>query len=204
MTEWDTEALIEADKRFVWHPFTNMPEWCAPGHEPLVLVEGNGATPARQPGPRIHRWQFVDLDEHSRPQSSAHQCGNPPAARPRGAHFFSWVYQPGRDRACTCDCRAFPEGLVEPGLFLRRRFDRSRGRLKDRRSVLAAAALEKTSVHRLQERLSRRYGGRGQPGRDRHVPVWTFTLEFSGHSGSISERAGAAFAEPRQPRLPRS
>ena len=43
MTEWDTEALVEADKRFVWHPFTNMPEWCGPGNEPLVLVEGNGA-----------------------------------------------------------------------------------------------------------------------------------------------------------------
>jgi adenosylmethionine-8-amino-7-oxononanoate aminotransferase len=43
MTEWDTEALIAADKRFVWHPFTNMPDWCAPGHEPLVLVEGHGA-----------------------------------------------------------------------------------------------------------------------------------------------------------------
>src|SRR6266403_3337922 len=43
MIEWNTEALIEADKRFVWHPFTNMPEWCAPDHEPLVLVEGHGA-----------------------------------------------------------------------------------------------------------------------------------------------------------------
>jgi adenosylmethionine-8-amino-7-oxononanoate aminotransferase len=43
MTQWNTEALIEADKRFVWHPFTNMREWCAPGNEPLVLVEGNGA-----------------------------------------------------------------------------------------------------------------------------------------------------------------
>ena len=38
-----SETLIEADKRFVWHPFTNMPEWCAPDHEPLVLVEGHGA-----------------------------------------------------------------------------------------------------------------------------------------------------------------
>jgi adenosylmethionine-8-amino-7-oxononanoate aminotransferase len=38
-----SEALIDADKRFVWHPFTNMPEWCAPDHEPLVLVEGHGA-----------------------------------------------------------------------------------------------------------------------------------------------------------------
>src|SRR5882724_4276397 len=38
-----SEGLIDADKRFVWHPFTNMPEWCAPDHEPLVLVEGHGA-----------------------------------------------------------------------------------------------------------------------------------------------------------------
>ncbi len=43
MTKWDTEALIEADKRFLWHPFTNMSEWCASEHEPLVLVGGQGA-----------------------------------------------------------------------------------------------------------------------------------------------------------------
>src|SRR5438874_10038072 len=43
MTEWNTKALIEADKRFVWHPFTDMREWCAPEHEPLILVEGQGA-----------------------------------------------------------------------------------------------------------------------------------------------------------------
>src|SRR4029453_13159939 len=43
MTEWNTKALIEADKRFVWHPFTDMREWCAPEHEPLILVEGHGA-----------------------------------------------------------------------------------------------------------------------------------------------------------------
>jgi adenosylmethionine---8-amino-7-oxononanoate aminotransferase len=43
MTEWNTDELIEWDQRFVWHPFTNMPEWCAPGNQPLVLVEGNGA-----------------------------------------------------------------------------------------------------------------------------------------------------------------
>jgi len=43
MSEWNTEELIDSDKRFVWHPFTNMREWCAPEHEPLVLVEGRGA-----------------------------------------------------------------------------------------------------------------------------------------------------------------
>src|SRR6266566_5458633 len=43
MTEWNTDQLIEADKRFVWHPFTDMREWCAREHKPLVLVEGRGA-----------------------------------------------------------------------------------------------------------------------------------------------------------------
>jgi adenosylmethionine-8-amino-7-oxononanoate aminotransferase len=43
MTECNTEKLIDWDKRYVWHPFTNMHEWCAPEHEPLVLVEGRGA-----------------------------------------------------------------------------------------------------------------------------------------------------------------
>src|SRR5258707_7304189 len=43
MSEWNTEELIDTDKCFVWHPFTNMREWCAPEHEPLVLVEGHGA-----------------------------------------------------------------------------------------------------------------------------------------------------------------
>jgi adenosylmethionine---8-amino-7-oxononanoate aminotransferase len=43
MIEWNTDELVAADKKFVWHPFTNMSEWCAPEHEPLLLVEGRGA-----------------------------------------------------------------------------------------------------------------------------------------------------------------
>ncbi len=43
MSKWNTDELVEADKKFVWHPFTNMREWCAAEHEPLVLVEGQGA-----------------------------------------------------------------------------------------------------------------------------------------------------------------
>ncbi|MBJ7326778.1 MAG: adenosylmethionine--8-amino-7-oxononanoate transaminase [Chthoniobacterales bacterium] len=35
--------LINADKRHLWHPFTQMRDWCAPGHEPVVLVEGRGS-----------------------------------------------------------------------------------------------------------------------------------------------------------------
>jgi adenosylmethionine---8-amino-7-oxononanoate aminotransferase len=43
VSDWDTEQLIAWDKHFVWHPFTDMRAWCAPEHEPLVLVAGRGA-----------------------------------------------------------------------------------------------------------------------------------------------------------------
>lgn len=43
MSNWDTDGLVAADKRYLWHPFTSMHDWCASGHEPLVLVEGHGA-----------------------------------------------------------------------------------------------------------------------------------------------------------------
>ena len=34
---------VALDKRHLWHPFTQMRDWCAPGHEPLVLERGDGA-----------------------------------------------------------------------------------------------------------------------------------------------------------------
>src|SRR5580658_3343414 len=33
----------DLDRRYVWHPFTQMRDWNAPGHRPLVIVEGRGA-----------------------------------------------------------------------------------------------------------------------------------------------------------------
>jgi len=38
------EKLQQTDKQHLWHPFTQMQDWCAPGHDPLVLVEGRGST----------------------------------------------------------------------------------------------------------------------------------------------------------------
>ncbi len=35
-------AAADVDKRCLWHPFTQMRAWCAPGHDPLVLVRGKG------------------------------------------------------------------------------------------------------------------------------------------------------------------
>lgn len=38
----DIPSVVAADKAHVWHPFTQMRDWCAPNHEPLVIVEGHG------------------------------------------------------------------------------------------------------------------------------------------------------------------
>jgi adenosylmethionine-8-amino-7-oxononanoate aminotransferase len=41
--KYSTETLIQLDKVHVWHPFTQMRDWIAPDHRPLVLVAGQGA-----------------------------------------------------------------------------------------------------------------------------------------------------------------
>jgi adenosylmethionine-8-amino-7-oxononanoate aminotransferase len=41
--KYATETLIQLDKAHVWHPFTQMRDWIAPSHQPLVLVAGRGA-----------------------------------------------------------------------------------------------------------------------------------------------------------------
>jgi adenosylmethionine-8-amino-7-oxononanoate aminotransferase len=43
MTPPDPAWLAAADKRHLWHPFTQMRDWCAPEHDPLLLVSGRGA-----------------------------------------------------------------------------------------------------------------------------------------------------------------
>jgi adenosylmethionine-8-amino-7-oxononanoate aminotransferase len=37
-------SLADLDKSHFWHPFTQMQDWCAPGHEPLIIASGLGAT----------------------------------------------------------------------------------------------------------------------------------------------------------------
>lgn len=37
-------AWLAADRAHQWHPFTQMQDWCAPEHEPVVIVSGQGAT----------------------------------------------------------------------------------------------------------------------------------------------------------------
>ncbi|MEM7148025.1 MAG: adenosylmethionine--8-amino-7-oxononanoate transaminase [Verrucomicrobiota bacterium] len=36
-------SLTDLDKSHFWHPFTQMQDWCAPDHEPLIIKSGQGA-----------------------------------------------------------------------------------------------------------------------------------------------------------------
>ena len=40
----DREALRRLDKAHLWHPFTQMRDWCASEEDPLVIVSGEGPT----------------------------------------------------------------------------------------------------------------------------------------------------------------
>ena len=119
MPEWNTGELIAADKRFVWHPFTDMREWCAPEHERLVLVEGRGALLRDSNGREYIDGNSIDLDKHPWPQSPAHQRGYPPSAQPRGAHFISRLYEPRGYRIRAGDRGSFPGHAVDQSFFLR-------------------------------------------------------------------------------------
>lgn len=37
------KKLREADKTYAWHPFTQMRDWCAPQHDPLIIASGCGS-----------------------------------------------------------------------------------------------------------------------------------------------------------------
>ncbi len=38
-----SEKLRELDKAHLWHPFTQMQDWCATQHDPLIIASGEGA-----------------------------------------------------------------------------------------------------------------------------------------------------------------
>ena len=38
-----SESSADLDRAHVWHPFTQMRDWNAPGVEPVVIVAGEGA-----------------------------------------------------------------------------------------------------------------------------------------------------------------
>jgi adenosylmethionine-8-amino-7-oxononanoate aminotransferase len=62
--------LIRLDKSHFWHPFTQMRDWCAPEHEPLIITSGRGAVLRDQHGREY-------LDGNSTIWTNIHGHGHP-------------------------------------------------------------------------------------------------------------------------------
>ena len=87
----DTRATQAADQAHAWHPFTQHQDWGAPGHEPLVLVEGAGAVLCS------NSWQAVATGEEGARASAAFACtrGGPGMARERAPSELEGERRPG-------------------------------------------------------------------------------------------------------------
>ena len=69
----------DLDRNHVWHPFTQMRDWNAPSHAPLVIVEGRGAVLKAEDGreyldgnssiwTNLHGHRRAEIDEAIREQ----------------------------------------------------------------------------------------------------------------------------------------
>lgn len=144
----DTRRWIEADKTHCWHPFTRQGEWCAPEHEPLVLVRGEGAWLWDSEGRKY-------LDGNSSIWTNIHGHAHPVISRAirdqleNTAHvsFLGFTHPLAAALAARL-CALFPENTLERVFF------------SDDGSTAVECALKMAVQYRLQT---------GEPGRDRFV-----------------------------------
>jgi adenosylmethionine-8-amino-7-oxononanoate aminotransferase len=74
MSFFDFSRLLELDKARLWHPFTPMRQWCAPEHDPLMLVEGHGCYLHDQHGNKYldgNSSIWTNIHGHNHPQINA-------------------------------------------------------------------------------------------------------------------------------------
>lgn len=113
----ETRAWIEADRRHCWHPFTRQSEWCAPEHEPLVLVKGRGVWLWDSEGRRY-------FDGNSSIWTNIHGHGHPRIAaaitaqleRVEHVSFLGFTHPWAAELAAKL-CGLFPPGTLERGFF---------------------------------------------------------------------------------------
>ncbi len=112
-----TRRSIEADQAHCWHPFTRQAEWCARGHEPLLLVRGEGSWLWDSEGRRY-------LDGNSSIWTNIHGHAHPAinaaiqAQLEKVAHtsFLGFTHPPAAELAARL-CGFFTEKALERVFF---------------------------------------------------------------------------------------
>lgn len=113
----DTRRWIRADQTHCWHPFTRQGDWCAPGHEPLVLTHGKGSWLWDSEGRRY-------LDGNSSIWTNIHGHAHPAissairAQLEKTAHVsFLGFTHPGAAELAERLCGFFPGNSLERAFF---------------------------------------------------------------------------------------
>jgi len=112
MNALQTAGLIAADKKHLWHPFTQMGDWCAAEHEPLVLVEGRGALVRDSEGREYidgNSSIWTNIHGHNHPKINAAIRAQLDSV----AHtsFLGFTNPPAIQLACEL-VKLFPSGLL--------------------------------------------------------------------------------------------
>lgn len=112
-----TRQSIELDQAHCWHPFTRQGEWCGRGHEPLVLVRGEGSWLWDSEGRRY-------LDGNSSIWTNIHGHAHPAINAAIGAQLekvahtsFLGFTHPLAARLAERLCGFFPQKTLERAFF---------------------------------------------------------------------------------------
>ncbi|MEI6818196.1 MAG: adenosylmethionine--8-amino-7-oxononanoate transaminase [Verrucomicrobiota bacterium] len=112
-----TRQSIELDQAHCWHPFTRQGEWCGRGHEPLVLVRGEGSWLWGSEGRRY-------LDGNSSIWTNIHGHAHPVINAAIGAQLakvahtsFLGFTHPLAAQLAERLCGFFPEKTLERAFF---------------------------------------------------------------------------------------
>ncbi|MEX1048619.1 MAG: adenosylmethionine--8-amino-7-oxononanoate transaminase [Akkermansiaceae bacterium] len=113
----DTRRWIEADQSHCWHPFTRQSEWCARGHEPLVITRGEGSWLWDSEGRRYldgNSSIWTNIHGHAHPHINAAIRGQLELA----AHtsFLGFTHPLAAELAGRL-CGFFPENTLERVFF---------------------------------------------------------------------------------------
>ena len=113
----DTRRAIESDQAHCWHPFTRQAEWCAHGHEPLVLVRGEGSWLWDSEGRRYldgNSSIWTNIHGHAHPAITAAICGQ--LEKVAHTSFLGFTHPLAAELARRL-CGFFPEHSLERVFF---------------------------------------------------------------------------------------
>lgn len=140
----DTRQWIENDQRHCWHPFTRQSEWCARGHEPLIITRGEGSWLWDSEGRKYldgNSSIWTNIHGHAHPVISGAIARQ--AATVSHSSFLGFTH-PLAGELATKLCGFFPENTLERVFF------------SDNGSTAVECALKMAIQYRMQT---------GEPGR---------------------------------------